>query len=173
MNDATLHQLNQLPRAEAVAQLKKCCAATWWCEQMADNRPHPRSDAMHHAADQHFDRMTDAHWLEAFAAHPRIGDLESLRMKYAGNRQWSRGEQAGVDAADDAVLERLAAGNEAYFHRFGFIFIICATGKSAAEMLAALESRLPNDRPTELRLAAVEQRKISHLRLDKLEIPTS
>jgi OHCU decarboxylase len=106
--------------------------------------------------------------LAAFAAHPRIGDVDSLRTKFAHTKTWASGEQAGVDAASEDTLIRLADGNDAYFDRFGYIFIVCATGKSADQMLALLEARLPNDAVTELPIAAAEQRKITQLRLQKL-----
>ncbi len=116
------------------------------------------------------DKLSDCEWLEAFACHPQIGDMNSLRMKYAGNREWSAGEQAGVNAADEAILQALANGNAEYKEKFGFIFIVCATGKSAAEMLGILESRLPLSYAEEIVNAAREQRKITHLRIDKMEI---
>lgn len=120
------------------------------------------------AADEAFDAMPREAWLEAFTSHPKIGDITSLRMKFAGNKEWSGGEQAGIAEADEAVLRRLAAGNDDYEQRFGYLFIVCATGKSAAEMLSLLGNRLPNDDATELRIAAGEQRKITHLRLAKM-----
>ena len=112
--------------------------------------------------------MLPADWLEAFAAHPRIGDLDALRKKFASTANWCAGEQAGVAAADEAVLTALADGNRAYEARFGYIFIVCATGKSAAEMLAILTARLANDPEVELKVATAEQAKITRLRLEKL-----
>ena len=115
------------------------------------------------------DAMPRDAWLEALESHPKIGDLESLRMKYAGNKEWSGGEQAGVNSADEATLVALAEGNETYEQRFGYLFVVCATGKSAAEMLALLQERLGNEADEEFTIACGEQRKITHLRLDKLE----
>lgn len=109
-------------------------------------------------------------WLEAFACHPKIGDLESLKMKFAGNRQWSSGEQAGMAGVEEDTLLRFAQANEEYEKRFGYIFIVCATGKSAAEMLAMLEDRLQNDPDTELAIASGEQKKITQLRLQKMNL---
>ncbi|MEM1305813.1 MAG: 2-oxo-4-hydroxy-4-carboxy-5-ureidoimidazoline decarboxylase, partial [Planctomycetota bacterium] len=145
--------------------------AGWWCDRMAASRPFADPAAVTAAADWAFDAMPTPAWLEAFAAHPKIGDLDSLRMKYAGNREWSGGEQAGVAAADESVLHRLADGNTRYEDRFGYIFIVCASGKSAVEMLALLDARLDNDPAAELPIAAAEQRKITHLRLAKLAPP--
>jgi OHCU decarboxylase len=94
--------------------------------------------------------------------------VNSLKAKYAATGHLAAAEQAGVSDASDAVITRLAAGNAAYEQRFGFIFIVCATGKTAAEMLALLEERLDNDRDTELAIAAEEQLKILMIRLEKL-----
>lgn len=169
MNDQTLEWINSLSTADAVEAFRRCCGSTAWCESLAGSRPLADTEAVTRLADEGFDQLTDGAWLEAFAAHPRIGDFDSLKMKYAGNKEWSGGEQAGAAEADDATLHRLAEGNAAYEERFGYRFIVCATGKSAAEMLALLEARLGNDGETELRIAADEQRKITHLRLAKLE----
>lgn len=169
MNEATLSWLNGLSTKDAIAVFRRCCGSTTWCERMAASLPLASLEETTRSADEVFDRLDDDAWLEAFAAHPRIGDFESLKMKYAGNQEWSGGEQAGAAEADDATLHRLAEGNAAYEARFGYRFIVCATGKSAAQMLALLEERL-GDAPTdELKIAAVEQRKITHLRLAKLE----
>ena len=109
--------------------------------------------------------------LIAFAAHPRIGDIASLRAKFASTKNWAAGEQAGVEAAGDDVLRELARQNDVYLAKFGYIFIVCATGKSATEMLDVLNSRLPNDLESELEIASEEQVKITLLRLRKLTEP--
>jgi len=113
-------------------------------------------------------KLVETDYLEAFLAHPRIGDVDSLRKKYANTKAIAGGEQSGVDSADEATLKRLAAANDEYFDKFGFIFIVCATGKSAKQMLEILESRLPNDRDAEVANAAAEQLKITKIRLEKL-----
>ncbi len=115
------------------------------------------------------DELSDADWLEAFSCHPPIGNLDSLRMKFTGNRDWSAGEQSGIADAEEQVLIELAEQNAAYRAKFGFIFIVCATGKSAREMLSILNERIKLRATDELMNAAAEQRKITHLRLDKLE----
>ncbi|MEN0109961.1 MAG: 2-oxo-4-hydroxy-4-carboxy-5-ureidoimidazoline decarboxylase [Planctomycetota bacterium] len=163
--------LNGLDRDAAEATLTRCCGSTAWSQTLAGRLPVADLAALHAAADQAFDALPSEAWLEAFACHPRIGDLESLRMKFAGNREWSAGEQAGAAAADDATLTRLAEGNDAYLARFGWIFLVCATGKSAAEMLELLEARLGNEPEAEFRIACGEQRKITHLRIDKMSAP--
>ncbi len=163
-------RLNQLGEAVATQELLRFCGATSWCRVMVADRPFADRAAVHQAADRAFTTLRDNDWLEAFSHHPRIGDIQSLRMKYAGNREWSAGEQSGVAATTEATLNELAAGNGAYEHKFGFIFIVCATGKTASEMLALLNTRLTNDRDTEIKNAAIEQQKITHLRIDKWEI---
>ena len=168
MKDAVIKKINSADTDEAADIFRKCCGSAWWCNQMTDDRPFTNADAVATAADAAFDQMPRDAWLEAFAAHPQIGDLQSLRMKYAGNREWSAGEQSGAADADENTLQRLAAGNAEYLNRFGYIFIVCATGKTAAEMLALLEARLGNAPEAELPIAAAEQRKITHLRLAKL-----
>ena len=119
-------------------------------------------------AERDWDSLVEADYFEAFLAHPRIGDVDSLRQKYANTKAIASGEQSGVDAADEATLTRLAAANDEYFDKFGFIFIVCATGKTAKQMLEILESRLPNQRDVEVANAAAEQMKITKLRLEKL-----
>ena len=119
-------------------------------------------------AERDWDSLVEADYLEAFLAHPRIGDVDSLRQKYANTKAIAGGEQSGVDSADEATLKRLAEANDEYFDKFGFIFIVCATGKSAKQMLEILEARLPNDRDTEVANAAAEQLKITKIRLEKL-----
>ncbi len=115
-----------------------------------------------------WDACLEPDYLEAFSHHPKIGDIDSLKKKFASTATWASGEQAGVNAADQATLEQLAEGNNLYEEKFGFIFIVCATGKSAAEMLDLLKQRLPNNREDELKIAAAEQHKITLIRLEKL-----
>jgi 2-oxo-4-hydroxy-4-carboxy-5-ureidoimidazoline decarboxylase len=167
MSSAT-EKLNSLPTTEACEAFRGCCGAERWLQLMEKARPIVDATRLHAIADKVFDQLSPDDWLAAFACHPQIGDLDSLRMKFAGNRQWSHGEQQGVNAADEATISALAVGNAAYRNRFGYIFIVCATGKSAAEMLELLQARLANDPQIELSIAAAEQRKISHLRIDKL-----
>ena len=135
---------------------------------MIDARPYADDAAVVQQATDIWEHVQPADWLEAFLAHPKIGDVESLRAKFANTRDWASTEQAGVNAASATVLQRLSEMNREYEAKFGYIFIVCATGKSAADMLTILESRLPNDPVTELRTAAQEQLKITLLRLQKL-----
>jgi 2-oxo-4-hydroxy-4-carboxy-5-ureidoimidazoline decarboxylase len=169
MDDLGLQRLNALSQSDAIEQFRRCCGTVSWCRDMANARPYPSIEAIHEAADRVMDGMSDDEWREAFACHPRIGDIQSLRMKYVGNREWSKAEQAGVGVADETTLRELAEGNAEYVQKFGFIFIVCATGKSASEMLAVMQSRLQSTIESELKVAAGEQRKITHLRIDKME----
>ena len=160
--------LNAMDDNEARAALTNCCAAGAWVEGMLSRRPFADDNAVLTAAAAVAATLGEVDWLEAFAAHPLIGDVESLRKKYAATREVAAGEQAGVSGAADATLAELAALNRQYAERFGFIFIVFATGRSAAEMLAILQRRIENARDEELKNAAAEQLKIMQLRLQKL-----
>jgi 2-oxo-4-hydroxy-4-carboxy-5-ureidoimidazoline decarboxylase len=164
--------LNQRTESEARAALLGCCAASAWANAMLSRRPFASRRALQDAATDLWARMSEADLLEAFAGHPQIGgDLEALKQKYASEShapEWSRAEQAAVEHADEQVLRRLHAANAEYAARFGFIFIVCASGKSALEMLELLEVRLQHSRSDELEIAAEEQAKITLLRLNKL-----
>ena len=164
----TLDQLNRLDDAAARAALERCCGARRWVEHVCAARPYRDRAALAAAAERAFDGLERADWLEAFAHHPRIGDMASLRAKYASTAAWAGEEQRGATTAGEVTLEALAGGNRAYEERFGYIFIVCATGKSADEMLALLRARLPNLPERELRIAAEEQMKITRLRLSRL-----
>lgn len=107
-------------------------------------------------------------WKEAFTHHPKIGDVESLTKKFASTGEWASGEQSGVNVAAKETIEALAEGNRLYEEKFGYIFIVCATGKSAEEMLGLLKSRLSNSPNEEIQIAADEQNMITKLRLEKL-----
>jgi OHCU decarboxylase len=155
-----LDELNALPNDDATRELLRCCGSSRWASQMAAARPFPDFQAVLAAADKIWSGVAATDWLEAFAAHPRIGET--------ARSEWSAQEQAGAREAAGAVRARLAALNRDYEARFGYIFIICASGKTAAEMLAALERRLANSLDEERRVAAEEQRKIMRLRISKL-----
>lgn len=164
----TLDELNQLSQQQAIETFSRCCAAGAWARQMADLRPFFDLAEVEKAADRAWATMTEADLLEAFAAHPQIGNLATLRERYADTKILAAGEQSSVAAASEQMLWALAQDNQAYLEKFGFIFIVCATGKSAEQMLALLRARLPNDRSTEMKNAAEEQRKITAIRLRKL-----
>jgi 2-oxo-4-hydroxy-4-carboxy-5-ureidoimidazoline decarboxylase len=163
-----VQSLNNMPPDTARAALLRCCGSRRWADAMTACRPFASPDKAYQAADKVWSGLDRTDWLEAFAAHPRIGDLDSLRKKFATTADLASGEQAGVTGAGEDVIRALADGNSEYEAKFGHIFIVCATGKTAAEMLAILRERLPNDPDTELRIAAAEQAKITRLRLEKL-----
>lgn len=154
-------RLNRLSEEEAREVLLRCCGSERWAATMASARPFRSDEAVLREADRAWWSLGEEEWHEAFAAHPRIGE-RALRER------WSAQEQAGVEGAPDSVLDALAEGNRAYEARFGWIFLISASGMSAAEMLAALRDRLSNDPAEELRVAAREQAEITRVRLRKL-----
>ncbi len=121
-----------------------------------------------HKSEKIWHECNEADWKEAFSHHPKIGDMRSLQEKFSSTNQWAAGEQAAVKHSSIQVLEALAEGNRLYQEKFGYIFIVCATGKSAEEMLALLQARLPNGQEAELKMAMEEQNKITKLRLQKL-----
>ena len=164
-----MERLNRLTEKEFKAALTRCCGATRWVDGMVALRPIHTAIDLHAKAKSVYRDLETADYLEAFSHHPRIGgDLDKLREKFAPTAKWSGNEQSAVKQASEEVLKWLAAGNDAYFEKFGYIFIVCATGKSAGEMLNLLEARLPNDPADEIRIAADEQEKILEIRLNKL-----
>ena len=130
-------------------------------------RPFGSRDAALSAARDVWFALSHADWLEAFAHHPKIGDVASLRRRFPATHHLSSQEQAAVSGAPNTTLAALAEGNRAYEEKFGYIFIVCATGRTADEMLALLRARLPNDPDAEIRIAAEEQAKITALRLNR------
>ena len=161
----TLEELNILESSEAAALLTGCCHCERWVIEMATSRPFKSEVNLLETAELLWASSTMSEKLEDFTGHPRIGDMDALRNKYAANANREQGQIAG---ADDKVLALLRDQNQRYLDLYGFIFIVCATGKSAVEMLGLLEQRLGNDRETELDNAAREQAAITRLRLQKL-----
>jgi allantoicase len=192
-----LRWLNALPAEQAEGELLACCGSREWAARVAAERPFADAAALAASADEVWEGLGPEDWLEAFAAHPRIGERPGASAPGASApaagapaagvagpsagasgpdpgaavAEWSGAEQAGVAGADPGVLAALAAGNLAYERRFGHGFLISASGRKADELLAALHQRLQNDPETELRVAADEQRKITHLRLARLPRP--
>src|SRR5947208_10683476 len=164
MSDPVSAYLNSLPAIKARAELSRCCGARHWVDAMIEARPFAGDTELFGVAERVWWGLGRADWLEAFAAHPRIGGRGGPKT------DWARHEQAGADGAAEATLAALAQGNRAYEERFGHVFLISATGRTADEMLAALRGRLTNDPATELRVAAEEQAKITRLRLGKLVV---
>ncbi|GAA3988024.1 2-oxo-4-hydroxy-4-carboxy-5-ureidoimidazoline decarboxylase [Hymenobacter antarcticus] len=165
----TLTELNSLSKPALAEALQKCCGSTAWVENMLTVFPTADVETLMDEAKTNWNSLREADWREAFTHHPKIGgDVDALRAKFASTSTWAEGEQAAVKEASQATLEALAAGNEGYERKFGCIFIVCATGKTAEQMLALLQARLPNEPEAEILIAAAEQDKITRIRLEKL-----
>ncbi len=143
-----------------LSELSACCGSSVWAQQMSERQPFVDRAAMHQAADEVWWSLTTEDWLEAFSKHPQIGRRST--------KQWSSEQQSGMSQAALETSQEMAELNAQYLTKFGFIFIVCATGKSAGEMLRLLQLRLNGSREEEIRNAAGEQAKITHMRLDKL-----
>ena len=163
-----IDHINRLSVAEAEAAFMRCCGSTRWTRQMTARRPITHADELCRLAEEVCADLNPEDWLEAFGHHPRIGDMESLRSRFADTRDWAAGEQGEAVTASEETLHALAEGNQAYEDRFGYTFIVCATGKSTGEMVALMNERLQNDPDAELRIAAEQQSQITRLRLEKL-----
>ncbi len=149
-------------------EIFNCCGCTLWAKRLAAQFPFNSLAELKKESDAIWFSLSENDWKEAFTHHPKIGDVESLKKKFASTAAWASNEQSSVQIATEQVLIDLKKGNDAYEKKFGYIFIVCATGKSADEMLAILNSRLPNSPEKEIKIAAAEQNKITHLRLEKL-----
>ena len=160
--------LNSLTNAAAAQELLQCCGSKRWADEIANSRPYESLDALLTRADQVWQSLDKTDWLEAFRSHPKIGEQKAADKVSAQSQQWSGQEQSGIAHASDDTVNSLAELNQAYERKFGYIFIICATGKTPDEMLAALRERLEHPPEDELPIAAAEQSKITRLRLKKL-----
>lgn len=167
----TIKELNNLSKHDTESQFALCCGAKDWVEQMVDARPYKNMNDIIEVAEKILLSMTRESWLEAFDHHPKIGDLDSLREKFQNTASLPISEQQGLSGVSESMLKQLAEGNRLYEDRFGYIFIVCASGKTAEEMLALLNARLGNDPEKELIIAAEEQNKITRLRIEKLIEP--
>ena len=156
-----LSVLNALKPKEARHELMRCCGSLRWAERLEAGRPYPGAAALLEAAERTWWALEPQDWLEAFSHHPRIGQKKVEAV-------WAKQEQEGVKSATKQLLQTLVEKNHAYERRFGHIFLVCATGKGADEMLGLLQSRMANDSDKELRVAAGEQAKITAIRLKKL-----
>jgi 2-oxo-4-hydroxy-4-carboxy-5-ureidoimidazoline decarboxylase len=164
----TIEELNKLPEQIFREEMMKCCGSSKWTELLNSSRPFQDLQDLMRKADEAWEKTDEKDWLEAYSHHPKIGDLKSLEKKFASTKEMAGAEQASVKSAGSEILEALATGNSEYERKFGFIFIVCATGKSAEEMLYMLNERMRNEREKELKIAASEQHKITKLRLQKL-----
>lgn len=164
----SLTAFNSLNPKQAINKLMQCNTSESWCLQMEQARPFSDFSSLQCTADIVWKKSSEADLLQAFDGHPEIGDVSTLREKYKNTAASAGHEQSGVNTATDETLSALAKGNQDYKNKFGFIFIVCASSKSADEMLALLLDRLPNTREQELLNAAEEQRKITQIRLSNL-----
>ena len=164
----SVNRLNGLSANNAEAEFLKCCGSERWARLMTEARPFEALDEVLTEADRVWWSLNEADWLEAFRAHPKIGEKKAAAAQSAEAQKWSAQEQSGVAQASAETVSQLAERNREYEDRFGFIFIVCASGKSSEEMLAIINDRLRSDPDTELRTAAAEQSKITRLRLEKL-----
>ena len=163
-----LDEFNALNRQQAIDKLMQCNTSERWCEKMEQARPFSDITHLYQMADDIWKESSEVDLLQAFDGHPEIGDVSTLREKYKNTAASAGHEQSAVKTANNKTLAALAKGNQDYKKKFGFIFIVCASGKSADEMLALLLQRLPNNRQHELINAAKEQGKITQLRLQNL-----
>jgi 2-oxo-4-hydroxy-4-carboxy-5-ureidoimidazoline decarboxylase len=162
-----IEQLNSFTVEQATHTFMQCCTSSTWVNTMVQARPFADRSAIARQADLAWEELEETDYLEAFEGHPKIGDVSSLRAKYANTKELAGTEQSLVKEANDDVLEVLSQGNADYEAKFSFIFIVCATGKSAKEMSDLLQARLPNNKAQELANATEEQRKIFQLRINK------
>ena len=163
-----LEQLNRASPEEAESAFLSCCGSRRWAQKMMEARPFTDISALLKRAEEIWRNLESKDWLEAFAAHPKIGAKKAVRETSARSAEWSQGEQSGTSSATDSERTDLEKFNRLYEDKFGFIFIVCATGKSAAEMLDDCRRRLDNAADAEILVAADEQRKITEIRLKKL-----
>lgn len=161
-------EFDNLEEAKKLELLFNCCGSTIWVDKMLAILPVENLVDLLEHADKKWLECEEKDWLEAFKHHPKIGDIKSLKEKFVATLAWASNEQLSVNEASDEVIEALAKGNQDYQNKYGFIFIVCATGKSAKEMLDLLTIRLSNLPEKEIKIAAAEQQKITTIRLGKL-----
>jgi OHCU decarboxylase len=163
-----LEGLNSVEPSAAEDELLKCCGSKNWARLMVGDRPYRSLDALVETADRVWWSLEPGDWLEAFHSHPKIGEKKAAAMVPVEAQRWSEDEQSGIHDSAAETIDALAQLNREYEEKFGYIFIVCASGKSSEEMLAILRQRLGNNPDEELRIAAAEQAKITVLRLKKL-----
>jgi len=164
----SIEELSNLNSEKAFEEFLKCCGSTSWANKLSEIRPFNSIENLLNSSDAIWLNASKQDGLEACKHHPKIGDLKNLGKKFASTKDWAGSEQAGVSVAANQTIIALAEGNLLYEKKFGYIFIVCATGKTADEMLALLNDRLPNDSEVEFKIAMNEQNKITHIRLKKL-----
>ncbi len=161
-------EVAKFSKSEARVLFEKCCGSGEWINQMMLSIPFVSKNEIMEASEKIWNSLNEKDWLEAFSHHPKIGDINSLKEKFSRTKKIAEDEQSGVSEASDETLQELSKLNEEYERKFGYIFIICASGKSADEMLMIIKERIKNDSEKEIKIAAGEQNKITKLRLEKL-----
>lgn len=165
----TFKEFNNLPQEEANQALEKCCVSTKWISKTLDARPFTsENELIQKTASIWYDECSVDDFKEAFTGHPKIGDVASLKEKFAHTKDWANNEQSKVSEANMDTINSLAKANTAYEDKFGYIFIVSASGKSADEMLAIINARLHHQPEDEINVAMNEQHKITVIRLVKL-----
>ena len=165
--NGVLARWNHSSPTEAVEELLPCCGSPAWAERLTGRRPFVDTSSLLAASDEVWLGLATSDWLQAFHSHPRIGEASAKVPVAARSSAWSQQEQLQAAAASDTAKQQLAEANRAYEQKFGYIFIVCATGKSASEILEILRRRMHNDADNELSEAAEQQRQITQLRLKK------
>ena len=163
----TLEEFNNQEITKAKELLFRCCGCTRWLDTIMNHFPFVSIEDLKLNSDHIWFALNERDWTEAFSHHPKIGERPA-GLKQQASAEWATQEQSGIEHADKIILKQLEEANKKYKEKFGFIFIVCATGKKAGEMLVMIHDRLNNNRAEELRIAAIEQNKITHLRIDKL-----
>jgi len=166
MNEV-LTRWNGLSSEEAAGEILACCGSSNWALRMAAQRPIHDEIALLNACDETWESLAESDWQEAIHSHPRIGERKATSDAAARSTAWSEEEQRKVSTASEDVKNAIAEGNRAYERRFDRVFIVCATGKSAPEILEILQKRLRNDPVAEIHETAEQLRQITHLRLKK------
>jgi OHCU decarboxylase len=161
-------KINDLNSKDAYNEFFKTCACKEFSRQMVEQIPFTDKAELLKKTRAIFEGLSKDHWLESFEGHPKIGDVNSLKEKFQNTKMTAASEQSGVDTASDVILSDLALYNEKYLNKFGHIFIVCATGKSAADMLKVLRQRIENSLEEEIYIASMEQLEITLLRMEKL-----
>ena len=165
----SIAEINNTDHNTVKDQFSKCCGSSVWQEKMLENMPFKNEEEIFSCSEKIWlQQCKEKDWLEAFTHHPKIGDLKSLEKKFANTKGWASNERAGVNNANQKILQELSNLNDLYENKFGYIFIVCATGKSADEMLQILKSRINNTVEQEIKIAMQEQNKITKIRLEKL-----
>jgi 2-oxo-4-hydroxy-4-carboxy-5-ureidoimidazoline decarboxylase len=164
----TIAEFDHLPKEKKRELLLQCCGSNCWADKMLSIFPFEDLVELEEAAEEKWYECNEEDWKEAFDHHPKIGDMDSLKQKFTAIKTWAEGEQAGFATTSEEVLKEMQESNDQYQKKFGFIYIVSATGKTATKLLSTIKDRLNNSAENEIKIAAEEQNKITQLRLQKL-----